>query len=459
MTRPTIHLQPLARATVRPNRLHRLVIPGLAALLLTATPCRAQSDNILGGIDERIDRFRKGDADLILLGESGDFIPEGTPVRILQTRHAFLFGSNVFMLGRSRSESQNSEYERRFSELFNFATLPFYWWTYERERGRTEVDRIEAMAAWCEENGITTKGHPLAWNFVDPGWLPVDLDEVRDLQMGRTHRIVDHFRGRVEVWDVVNEATDFRREETVERAPILTALVEQLGVGPYLREAFRRAREANPNATLLINDYRVDTDYESRVLSELGDPDGRPLYDAIGLQSHQHTREWAVERIWEVCERFSAYGVPLHFTEVTFLSGEPGWQLRRTDPDFAWLSTPEGEKRQAEAATLFYRVLFSHPSVHAITWWDFSDQGAWQGAPAGLLREDMSPKPSYDALFALIKGEWWTRVATRVGEGGRVAFRGFLGDYRVEVGVEPDVRRARLELGKNGQGPVRMTVR
>ncbi len=459
MRQPTIPGFRPARSRILCGRVLRLVTPGLAAVLLAPIPCRAQSDEILAGIDERIERIRKRDAELILVDESGGPLPEGTPVRILQTRHAFLFGANLFLLGRARTESQNREYERRFSELFNFATLPFYWWTYERERGRTEVDRLEGMAAWCESNGFTAKGHPLAWNFVDPGWLPGDLAEVRDLQMDRIHGIVEHFRGRVDVWDVVNEATHHRRGETVERAPILTNLIDRLGVGPYLREAFRRAREANPAATLLINDYRVDADYESRVLSELGDMDSRPLYDAIGLQSHQHTREWDVERIWEVCERFSAYGVPLHFTEVTFLSGEPGWRLRRADPDFTWRSTPEGEKRQAEAASLFYRVLFSHPSVKAISWWDFSDQGAWQGAPAGLLREDMSPKPSYSALFALIKEHWWTEVATRTHGDGGVAFRGFLGDYRLEVGTEPAVRTGQLELGGDDPGPFRVIIR
>jgi len=459
MRQPTIRKFRPTRLPILEGRVLHLVAPGLAALLLASIPCRAQSDEILAGIDERIERVRKRDAELILADESGNPLAEGTPVRIRQIRHAFLFGSNLFLLGRARTESQNREYERRFSELFNFATLPFYWWNYEPERGRTEVERLEAMAAWCEGNGIPAKGHPLAWNFVDPDWLPGDPDEVRDLQMNRIHGIVEHFRGRVDAWDVVNEATEFRRDETVLRAPLLTASIDRIGVGPYVREAFRRARQANPGATLLINDYRVDADYESRVLSQLGGPDGRPLYDAIGLQSHQHTREWDVARIWEVCERFSVYGVPLHFTEVTFLSGKPGWQLRRPNPDFAWPSTPEGEKRQAEAAKLFYRVLFSHPAVHAITWWDFSDQRAWQGAPAGLLREDMSPKPSYDALFALIREQWWTEVDTRTDGEGRVAFRGFLGDYRVEVGAEPEIRTGRMELGGDAPGPFRVIVR
>jgi hypothetical protein len=81
----------------------------------------------------------------------------------------------------------------------------------------------------------------------------------------------------------------------------------------------------------------------------------------------------------------------------------------------------------------FYTILFSHPAVQAITWWDFSDQGAWQGAPAGFVRADMTPKPAYDALMKLIKGKWWTRAEARVSHQGAAQFHGFYGDYKVTV--------------------------
>ena len=47
-------------------------------------------------------------------------------------------------------------------------------------------------------------------------------------------------------------------------------------------------------------------------------------------------------------------------------------------------------------------------------------EGAWLGAPVGLVRADGSPKPSYDALHGLIKGEWWLAPTTlrTDGDGG-----------------------------------------
>lgn len=44
-----------------------------------------------------------------------------------------------------------------------------------------------------------------------------------------------------------------------------------------------------------------------------------------------------------------------------------------------------------------YRILFASPVVEAVTWWDICD-GAWLGAPSGLLRKDNSLKPVYKNL-------------------------------------------------------------
>jgi hypothetical protein len=142
---------------------------------------------------------------------------------------------------------------------------------------------------------------------------------------------------------------------------------------------------------------------------------------------------WTAQKTWDVCERFAKFGKPLHFTETTLVSGEQGWDLRkkRQDPNFRWISTPEGEERQARQVVEFYRILFSHPAVEAITWWDFTDQNAWQRAPAGLLRDDMTPKPAYEELKALVKDKWWTKTQATVESGGKARFRGFLGEYEI----------------------------
>jgi GH35 family endo-1,4-beta-xylanase len=383
-------------------------------------------ERILAEAPARIEKFRKADGQIVVQDTAGKPVAQAT-VRLEQKRHAFLFGCNIFQWGRIEDPQLQGAYLEKFAALLNFATLPFYWPQYEPVPGKPGHDYVEKVARWCQERGIIVKGHPLAWNFADPRWLPEDPQEVFRLQLARIDDCVRRFRGLIDLWDVVNEATHFDRDEFRKRAPKMTAMWETVGQIEFTRACFRKAREANPDAVLIINDYRTDRAYE-RLIEQLVSEEGKRLYDVIGIQSHMHGGVWPTEQIWDVCERFARFGVPLHFTETTILSGPPGWF--RGKP---WVSTPEGEERQAREVERFYTVLFSHPAVEAITWWDFSDFRAWQGAPAGLIRRDMTPKPAYEVLLRLIKGQWWTTLETKTDEAGKAGFRGFLGDYRVVV--------------------------
>ena len=230
---------------------------------------------------------------------------------------------------------------------------------------------------------------------------------------------------------------------------------EDAGRIAFVQECFRHARDANPEATLLINDYRTDAEYEA-LIEQLVDEQGQSIYDVIGIQSHQHRETWTNQKIWEVCERFSRFGAPLHFTEVTILSGEPGWQgMGRAQQ---WPSTEQREIWQADEVERFYTMLFSHPAVEAITWWDFSDRHAWQGAPAGFLREDMSAKPAYDRLLELVKNRWWTREAGQTDTAGVFSFRGFLGKYRVTV-THPEGPKVERDLTLTKESPNQLVIR
>jgi len=409
-----------------------------AAISRPLFAAKEQRNEILDQAEARIEKHRKSDAVLKLAGPDGKLLQSGMAVKIEQKRHKFLFGCNIFKLNRCKTPEDNAAYEKRFAALLNFATLPFYWWNYERRQGQPDDERTDEIIRWCRAHNITTKGHPLAWNYVDPRWLQDDPDKAMQLQMKRIGRCVQRFRNDVDIWDVVNEATHYDRQQVEKQAPVLTEAIRRMGIGAYVREAFKTAHKANPQATLIINDYRTDPAFEKKVIAELLDETGKLLYDVIGIQSHMHSGYWSVKKTWEVCERFAKYGKPLHFTETTLISGKQGWELskERKDPNFRWISTPEGEKRQARQVTEFYRILFSHPAVEAITWWDFTDQNAWQRAPAGLVREDMTPKPAYEELESLIKGKWWTEVATTTDAEGTARFRGFLGEYKISAQVD-----------------------
>ena len=376
-------------------------------------------------IDARIRKHRTAETTLTVTDGDGNPL-SNTEATVTMRRHKFLFGCNVYRWGGLKDKKLENAYRRRFAELLNFATLPFYWGGYERRRGKPDEARLRAMAEWCRRQGIRTKGHPLVWHEVPARWhedLP--LGELRRLQLARVEREIKAFAGLIDTWDVVNEAIVMpERPEPVGR------LCKEMGNVKLIAAAFEVARKTHPKATLLLNDYIHDERFVQLIRRCL---DAKVSLDVVGIQSHMHGGYMGPRKVWEACERFAQFGKPLHWTEATILSGRlKTW--KRFDRVADWGSTPAGEKRQAAQAAEFYRVLFSHPSVEAITWWDFSDNGSWQSAPAGLVRTDMTPKPAYHELMKLIKGDWWTGPLTLTTDAaGRTEFRGFLGDYELRA--------------------------
>jgi len=200
-------------------------------------PAQTLSESeILSQADARIQKYRTGDAQLHLVTPDGKALKKGTRITIEQTRHSFLFGSNIFMLGRCKTDAENAAYAKEFSDLLNYATVPFYWWAYEREAGHPDYESTDRVAAWCAAHHFTMKGHPLAWNYMDPSWLPSDPEEVMRLQMQRITDIVGKFKDQINVFDVVNEATHIASERTLQQAPKLTAAIKQMGVQKHGRE-------------------------------------------------------------------------------------------------------------------------------------------------------------------------------------------------------------------------------
>ena len=144
---------------------------------------------------------------------------------------------------------------------------------------------------------------------------------------------------------------------------------------------------------------------------------------------------WGREKLECVLERFSRFGLPLHFTENILISGDLMPEHIVDLNDFQvkeWPSTEEGEARQARELTEMYTVLFNHPLVEAITTWDFADD-AWLHAPTGLVRVANTEKPSYRALHSLIHGTWETHGQLVTDSDGYVTFTGFKGGYRLTV--------------------------
>ncbi|MCL2376953.1 MAG: endo-1,4-beta-xylanase [Defluviitaleaceae bacterium] len=359
----------------------------------------------------------------------------GKDVFVKQMRHSFLFGCSEFSVlpyvAGEMSKQEAKEAEKRYghmAEIFNSVTLPFYWGNYEPQQGKPDAVRMAAAAKHLKDRGITLKGHPLCWHTVCAPWLlEMTNDEIYNTQIARIHRDVAAFAGLIDTWDVINEAVIMPLFNRYDNG--ITRICKERGRISLIKDLFAAAREANPKATLLINDFQTSTSYDILIegLLEADVP-----IDAIGIQSHMHQGSWAIEKTEEILHRFSRFGLPLHFTEVTLVSGEIMPKHIVDLNDFApeeWPSNPEGEARQAAEAAAFYDILFAHPLVEAITWWNFHD-GLWLNAPSGLLNKTNNPKPAYNALHKRIKGDWWTAEHKLVtNSNGEVAVTGIKGDY------------------------------
>jgi endo-1,4-beta-xylanase len=376
--------------------------------------------------DDPIEQHRTADATVTVTANGAPLAER--EVVVAQRSHQFLFGCTGFEFGGEREPTV----AEHWLGLFNFATLPFYWGRFEPVRGEPDTERLRKAAEWFVDRGCLVKGHPLAWHTVTADWL-MDLPnaEIAREQAARIRREVAGFAGVIDMWDVINEVVIMPIFDKYDNG--ITRICRELGRIPMVRMVFDAAREANPHATLLLNDFDMSAAFECLIEGVL---EAGIAIDALGLQSHMHQGYWGEEKTLGILDRFSRYGLPIHFTETTIVSGElmPPEIVDLNDHQVErWPSTPEGEARQADEVVRHYRTLLSHPSVRAITYWGLSD-GGWLGAPGGFLRADGTPKPSYEALHALVKGEWWLAPTTMVTDAaGRLRLRGFLGAYELSV--------------------------
>ncbi len=389
-------------------------------------------------LDQAIRQHRTTTVTVTLSHAGSSLVNQEVVVR--QLKHRFLFGSSwgdgtIALANDELSSAEKELAERRnehFLQIFNQVTLPFYWGRFEPQRGQPDTRRILNAARWYQAQGCVLKGHPLCWHTITADWLlALTNHEVLQAQIARIQRDVSDFAGVIDMWDVVNEAVIMPIFDRYDNG--ITRLCRELGRIELIRTLFETARAANPKAILLLNDFDVSPAYD--ILVEGCLESGIPI-DVIGIQSHMHQGYWGVERTQHVLEQFARFKRPIHFTENTIISGRlmPPEIIDLNDYQVSdWPSTPAGEERQAREVVLHYKTLLAQPLVEAITWWNLSD-GGWLNAPAGLLRRDHSPKPAYEELLKLIKGEWWlapTKMTTDAN--GQISFRGFLGEYEIAL--------------------------
>jgi GH35 family endo-1,4-beta-xylanase len=442
-----------------------VVLVGLTAAAVggpppaTAAPGGEQA--ILDQARANITRLRQTQVTLTVVDAGGRPLAD-TPVTVELMRHQFDFGGNAIFLTTTRATPVvRDRLATLLPQVFNhYVWAGFSWDRYEPQRGSPDHAAAERVLQWVGQHSASLNGAALIYTSFQPEWFKqvTDADERYRVAEARVRDVVGRFQGRVPSWVVANE---------VWFGPLLTDPAAQLtggmpiervlgGIADYVDRAFRWAREADPNATLILNDTRLlsGTGLErfETILRELRRR-GTPL-DGVGIQAHMGFEgRVSLDRIWGTFDRLAQYG-RLYVTEVTVPTQPPGAQDSAFQRERWW----EGwtEQTQAEYLAQLYTVAFGHPAVHGITYWDMIDGvNFWRSAT--LIRgSDLQPRPSFETLRRLIRQEWSTRFEGRTDANGAVRFQGFYGNYGVSATVGGTRRTAQIRV-RQGEASIRVT--
>jgi endo-1,4-beta-xylanase len=227
------------------------------------------------------------------------------------------------------------------------------------------------------------------------------LERMRD----HIRTVVGRYKGRVKVWDVVNEALADGNGTNVYRNSLWFEII-----GPdFIAKAFQYAHEADPQAILRYNDYGLENPAKRKRLAALIKDlqrQGIPVH-AIGTQAHVNVG-MTFETMDQSLTEIAALGLPIHVTELD-VNGAQGGQ-RGTGADVgANAATTQGglvedaDRRLADAYAGIFKAFVKHrDSVKMVTFWGANDGVSWraQGKPL-LFDGENRPKPAFDAVIAV----------------------------------------------------------
>ncbi|HVX84656.1 MAG TPA: endo-1,4-beta-xylanase [Phycisphaerae bacterium] len=379
----------------------------MAAMAWMAGGCAAfDRDAWKRTADADIARYRQRDANVSLVDAAGMPLA-GVRLTIRQRAKSFPFGSAI-----SGGFLRNAKWQEEFKEHFNWAVFEneTKWYSNEPAQGRVNYRQADALAAWCEANGVKVRGHCIYW-AVDKwqqAWLAaLDAEDLR-AAVERRMEVVTHFAGRVQSWDVDNEMLHG------------SFFADRLGAGirPWM---FERAHALDSGVQLFTNDYnilsvdqsfkRVQTQaYAEQIRGLL--KQGAPI-TGIGVQGHLWTEDILKhpEVIRQRLDLLAKLGLPIWITEFDVADADP--------------------RVRADKLELIYRTAYSDPAVQGIMMWVFWAGNSWRGANAALFDQDWNINEEGRRFESLMK-EWSTSVSVTTGSDGRCAFRGFHGTYHVE---------------------------
>jgi len=122
-------------------------------------------------------------------------------------------------------------------------------------------EQADILVDWAIANGMDVRGHALVWHEATPDYFYEGTpEEIRARLENYVTTVVDHFKGRIQVWDVVNEvvSVDIFRGDAGVGPDRRSRWYEAVGSADYIDWAFHAARAADPDALLFINEFSTE---------------------------------------------------------------------------------------------------------------------------------------------------------------------------------------------------------
>jgi endo-1,4-beta-xylanase len=258
----------------------------------------------------------------------------------------------------------NALYRTVLTQEFSSVTAEsqLKWDLLQPTEGKFDWAGADALVEFAEQNTMAVRGHTLVWHTALPAWLERGAytpQQLRDLLRGYIHDTVGRYRGRIGVWDVVNEPLADTSGQ-LRKSLWLNAL------GPgYVADALRWAHEADPQAKLYINDFGVEnlnrkSDALYAMVAQLR-ADGVPIH-GVGFQTHV-TVNTPPTTLRENLRRFADLGVDVAITEL--------------DVRTPAAATDASSSAQAVVYANVLRDCLAVPRCVSVTVWGFTDQYSW----------------------------------------------------------------------------------
>jgi endo-1,4-beta-xylanase len=300
---------------------------------------------------------------------------------------------------------EEPEYSALAAQHFDSVTAEneMKWYATEPEPGRFTFEAADRLVSFAEQHHMRVRGHTLVWHKQLAPWVKtLQGEELRPAMLRHVRSMVEHWKGRVAQWDVVNEAIDDAGRLRNE-SPFTT-------LGPsYVAEAFQAAHAADPRALLFYNEYDIESDSWPKtegayqLVKSLKDS-GVPIH-GIGLQMHLEPRNWPdADEMRRNIARFAELGLLVELTEIDIPVGElPGTRAQK-------LEAQRGLTRGVVSACL--RV----PACTGLTFWGLTDKHSWLASPEWEARRgrgphlalpfdaNYRPKPMYQGVVDALAG-------------------------------------------------------